>query len=1555
MSNEKRDIYDVDKYTDQELYEILDLNNPTDRELEAKLHILINKYEIIDTVDAKRLQQFFYDIYARLFELSDEDDSDNSDAVGKEDEVEGFVDMVGTTETSVGGVVITPDIIAAENKPTVTDLQKNVASSSAKPINYTQTFEYTKGQLNPLLKETIKRVINIDSRYRDASLYPSSTNFTFNLNEILRDVVSLKLYSITIPNSWYTVPKSYGVNFFYIKGASQGITDGNSDYKIEVTGGNYSNQDLINTIKTSIQNLSTTYLDVNFGNTAISYNPNTLISNITLNIQKIYNDMYYEIYYPKWSDPGGSNHLLTIPGFLGFNSETYNTYTVYTNYLSSSEYNPTTTLYGDTTNANNYFNVVLYYGVSEYVKGTSTDLSSISVNLPTGTASLTEIVSYINTSFSALPALSGSTISLDTISIGGIQKKRYKMNVVINRTLIPSFNANMKAAVNFPTTYNNTVWVGPATIFNFASSFNELNNIYSETSIESSDYPVDNNPYMYLKCNTLYYGNEGIVDYPNGFNVTRGDLKTYNVVGNTTDNYIVAPGNYTIFGGQYTLINKKTVVASGIMDISGTNYTITTSGNYQLINITGNVNISGNLSVVSGNANVSGYYNYSINGPKSYTVSGSPMHLNGYTNITRGNTNITGGQCQIDGISYILNNTNMTGSSQVVGNTTIYTPSGSSCTVSGISGSQYQIVGNAAIQTTFNVSYGNVGISSTTPYTIAGQTYTGTNRFPNLTGIVQSTSNTGILNVSCTNTNFIGSTQILGGSNTVLSSPSEIAYTVSGENYTFVGNATVVNTISTVKNGNIYSTSPYRINGSAYDISGTINVSDVVNVSYGNILVNNANNYTIKSSRDYYLLDTMPYNLTGNINVASGCVSINSQTTQYIINGNTYTTNNVISHTESILTGNTYTVNGHLLIKGTDISITGNVRVYINSNQNDYIIPVPFGPPKQILSNYLSSINTAATTLISNKSELEGSSVVVSIENAQPYSSNIQYIIRKKITGENFYINLQNTFFKTILKSENRYDGSSNTMTYTGTVTLSNSGYSVTNENNTIYINAVTGGLLSTNIQIPVSVKTGTYYTLLELQNAINVEFNPNYPVSSTNTKNGVNITNCSIEFMPSTTNIIPWKFTVIIFATLTEKDYSVYFYDSKLTSPLSSKGLYDNASSFFGYIGDGWTDLSNTWFQHLKLSTGTYDLSVNNVVNGTKTISTNEITLSNETNMFIIKPKQTVYGIPYSAPITVTVTDTNGRPLVGTYPLDSFIQYMNYTFSNIPELVGSTISTFQPNTLTAELYVKLRLNLNRVFKTSDFKLVFFDSASFSYCNTGFTGTKSIKPVEWDTTLGWLLGFRHFTEYNTTPGSVFTNTLDEKTYYLGLGYNDYLYNESTNTAVLYSDTVLNVNIYSNFMIILEDYTQNHLNDGLLTLAFSDNSIPVPSYANSAITTCDPTTQQSVITHSTSQYNSLTANQLYAANQILNAPKISYPSRGYLEDVFAIIPLSPIAIGSTYVVFGSTLQIQERTYFGPVNIQRMSVKLVTDKGNIVDLNKSDWSFSLICEKLYTQSK
>lgn len=42
------DEYDVNGYTDEQLFQILDLNNPSDRELEAKTLNMVRKYANLD-------------------------------------------------------------------------------------------------------------------------------------------------------------------------------------------------------------------------------------------------------------------------------------------------------------------------------------------------------------------------------------------------------------------------------------------------------------------------------------------------------------------------------------------------------------------------------------------------------------------------------------------------------------------------------------------------------------------------------------------------------------------------------------------------------------------------------------------------------------------------------------------------------------------------------------------------------------------------------------------------------------------------------------------------------------------------------------------------------------------------------------------------------------------------------------------------------------------------------------------------------------------------------------------------------------------------------------------------------------------------------------------------------------------------------------------------------------------------------------------------------------------------------------------------------------------
>ena len=102
---------------------------------------------------------------------------------------------------------------------------------------------------------------------------------------------------------------------------------------------------------------------------------------------------------------------------------------------------------------------------------------------------------------------------------------------------------------------------------------------------------------------------------------------------------------------------------------------------------------------------------------------------------------------------------------------------------------------------------------------------------------------------------------------------------------------------------------------------------------------------------------------------------------------------------------------------------------------------------------------------------------------------------------------------------------------------------------------------------------------------------------------------------------------------------------------------------------------------------------------------------------------------------------------------------------------------------------------------------------------------------------------------------------------------------------------------------------------------------------------------------------LTQAQIYSINEIMknNERNTNFRSKAPTNsDTFALIPIkhnSQNSTGDVYVEFGGSLQDNKRIYFGPVNIDRMRVKLLDDKGNVLNMNGVDWSITLIAEILY----
>ena len=513
-----KNMYDVNSYNDRELLDILDLRNPTDRELEAKVIFLINKYRNIQNDSGDELVSFFEDIYSHFFETSDDDESivegiDEPDETVDPDEPDGQEDATN------------PEIMEKLNSE---KYLKTSQTKMDKVMNYTKDLEYAKGNLNPLLQQTVKRVVTIDSQYRQDKR-SAPTDFTLNLSEPLKDVVSMKLYSVEIPYVWWTINSSFGSNFYILKGNVPGIDNGNHDYQVEITPGNYSPSELSASINENITLIKNTYTDVDFGITGMEYNKYSSLITTNTEIYKQYNETSYYIRFPGWTTPEPPDDInyytersKSIPGFLGFTESVYE----FINIDGANELplisSPDSFKYM-LTSANNSFTVAKFIRFPGSTAEIVDLLILVTLSLTTGIA-YTRSAIYANLN----KVIVENQHLNDESNIQRIDKDSnsyFKMSIKANR-LTTNNIPNSKIRIQFPTETINAetpqyIWTGTASCFKFINNEIILNDIISEVSplVQQTDqFSVTTAPYIYLKSIEPGYDvstNDYRIDIPN--------------------------------------------------------------------------------------------------------------------------------------------------------------------------------------------------------------------------------------------------------------------------------------------------------------------------------------------------------------------------------------------------------------------------------------------------------------------------------------------------------------------------------------------------------------------------------------------------------------------------------------------------------------------------------------------------------------------------------------------------------------------------------------------------------------------------------------------------------------------------------------------------------------------------------------------------------------------------------------------------------------------------------------------------------------------------------
>jgi len=207
---------DIDSYTNNELEELLNLSKPYSiNDIENNKSSLIIKLNNNDkhslSNDKKYELDMFLNNVASKLRNNAQEDTNNLFLKQKNEIQEEGSNMLITNPNTIQG-------------------------QKAKSWNgrLTDTPEQPPGYINPINIKTIKRAINIDSRFRQNYYATKSTNYSINLPESINKVVSMRIASIEIPLTYYALSKSLGNTTFVVEDVSNSIL-----WKAVVQDGNY--------------------------------------------------------------------------------------------------------------------------------------------------------------------------------------------------------------------------------------------------------------------------------------------------------------------------------------------------------------------------------------------------------------------------------------------------------------------------------------------------------------------------------------------------------------------------------------------------------------------------------------------------------------------------------------------------------------------------------------------------------------------------------------------------------------------------------------------------------------------------------------------------------------------------------------------------------------------------------------------------------------------------------------------------------------------------------------------------------------------------------------------------------------------------------------------------------------------------------------------------------------------------------------------------------------------------------------------------------------------
>jgi len=194
-----------------------------------------------------------------------------------------------------------------------------ILKNTTNPIFNIASNELSPGDLNSIKRITQLLNLNINSCFRNNYYQSSPTDFLYNLPVEIKNVSSMRLVSVEIPNSWYLFSSKKKNNIFYIIVYNK-ESKKKKEYAIEIPDGNYNFDNLEHYLNSTYFYESD--IDYPLKNIKFSINHNSLKSTFDIIDDEYCSEDLHE-FSIKFSLDINQNIMHTAGWILGFRLATY--------------------------------------------------------------------------------------------------------------------------------------------------------------------------------------------------------------------------------------------------------------------------------------------------------------------------------------------------------------------------------------------------------------------------------------------------------------------------------------------------------------------------------------------------------------------------------------------------------------------------------------------------------------------------------------------------------------------------------------------------------------------------------------------------------------------------------------------------------------------------------------------------------------------------------------------------------------------------------------------------------------------------------------------------------------------------------------------------------------------------------------------------------------------------------------------------------------------------------------------------------------------------------